>query len=155
MMTYDEQTAKSFNCLFWWWCRQFMAQNKEKEHFIASSQTGLYDRLTAKLFCKFLNFFTSPLTHERNEHLESYFVLCCYVVTEVIKSILIKNNNNNPVWYCRVKIIYNWPTQSELIPVSVAWVTIMATRGRGFSHIYLIQGRAAWLGVVFAPFCPE
>lgn len=46
---------------------QFLAESRETEHFMTSFLTGLYDELAVKIICKFLNFFTSLLAHERNE----------------------------------------------------------------------------------------
>ena len=45
----------------------FLSESRDTEHFIASELAGLYDKLAAKIICKFLNFFTSRLANERNE----------------------------------------------------------------------------------------
>lgn len=56
---------------------QFSAEIKEKEHFIASSQTGFYDKLAVKLFCEFLNLLPVP-SHLNRMRIEE--VVLCHVV---------------------------------------------------------------------------
>ena len=65
---------------------QFSVEIRETEHFIARSQTGFYDELTVKLFCKFLNLLPVP-SHERNAYKESCFVPHCNVVKGEIKEL--------------------------------------------------------------------
>lgn len=56
---------------------QFGAEIKEKEYFIASSQTGFYDKLAVKLFCEFLNLLPVS-SHMNRMHVEE--VVLCRVV---------------------------------------------------------------------------
>ena len=53
---------------------QFSVEIRETEHFIARSQTGFYDELTVKLFCKFLNLL--PVPSHMNEMRIKKVVLC-------------------------------------------------------------------------------
>ena len=57
---------------------QFAVEIRETEHFIARSQTGFYDELTVKLFCKFLNLL--PVPSHMNEMRIKKVVLCHVVI---------------------------------------------------------------------------